>query len=65
MTSAAFSIEVPLDPSLHLLVQTEWESSTLRDLGPKVAEHEQMLLWIGAPIGSPLTSRNIGLPPTM
>lgn len=48
VTSAAFSIEVPLDPSLHLLVQTEWESSTLRDLGPKVAEHEQMLLWIGA-----------------
>ena len=31
MTSAAFSIEVPLDPSLHLLVQTEWESSTLRE----------------------------------
>ena len=48
VTSAALSVELPLSETVHALIQTEWESSTLRDLGPKVAEHEQMLLWVGA-----------------
>ena len=48
VTSAALSVELPLSEKVHALIQTEWESSTLRDLGPNIAAHEQLLLWVGA-----------------
>lgn len=47
VTSAALGIELPLTDSLHAMVQVEWETSTLRSLGPMVAARDQALLWIG------------------
>ena len=47
VTSVGIGAELPLRQDLHAMVQVEWETSTLRDLGPKVAAREQILLWIG------------------
>ena len=47
VTSLGVAVELPLSEDLHALVQAEWETSTLRDLGPRVAERQQVLLWVG------------------
>ena len=47
VTSFGLGAELPLSDDLHALVQVEWETSTLRDLGPKVASREQFLIWVG------------------
>lgn len=47
VTSVGLGAELPLTESLHVLVQAEWESSTLRRLGPKVAARNQVNLWVG------------------
>ena len=47
VTSAGLAIELPLQPDLHAFTQIEWETSTLRHLGPKVTERQQVLLWVG------------------
>ena len=48
VTSLGLGVELPLKPGLHAMAQVEWETSTLRDLGPKVTSREQVLLWFGA-----------------
>ncbi|MGK0303733.1 MAG: hypothetical protein ACI89X_004632 [Planctomycetota bacterium] len=47
VTSAALGVELPLATDLHAMVQVEWETSTLRGLGPQVAARDQALLWVG------------------
>ena len=47
VTSFGVGAEVSLGPTTTGLIQTELESSTLRDLGVSEAEDEQWLLWIG------------------
>ncbi len=47
VTSAAFGAELPITDTLHALVQTEWETSTLRDLGVRAAARQQLMLWVG------------------
>lgn len=47
VTSIAIGAELPLSEALNAMIQVEWETSTLRDLGPKVARREQALLWVG------------------
>ncbi len=47
VTSAACALELPLLDDLSALVQTEWETSTLRRLAFDRADKEQMLLWLG------------------
>ncbi|HEB54629.1 MAG TPA: DUF3187 family protein [bacterium] len=47
VTSAAVGTELPLASDLHALVQVEYETSTLRRLGPAVASREQVYLWVG------------------
>lgn len=47
VTSIGLGTELPLDDGFHALVQVEWETSTLRNLGPKTAAREQLLLWVG------------------
>jgi len=47
VTSAGIAVELPLSQDLHAIVQAEWETSTLRDLGPRVTSREQVLLWVG------------------
>ena len=47
VTSAGLGLELPLYQDLSLLVQTEWESSTLRDLGFDYVSSSQWLLWTG------------------
>ena len=47
VTSIGMGIEVPLSNNFHAVLQTEWETSTLRGLGPKVTARDQALLWIG------------------
>ena len=48
VTSAGLGVELPLVDDLALLVQTEWENSTLRALAVREASHDQLLLWTGA-----------------
>jgi hypothetical protein len=47
VSSIGFGVELPLTENLNALVQAEWETSTLRDLGPRATAREQMLLWVG------------------
>ena len=47
VTSVALGCELPLTEDLSALMQTEWETSTLRDLGAKAAGRDQLLLWVG------------------
>ncbi|MFN3240452.1 MAG: DUF3187 family protein [Planctomycetota bacterium] len=47
VTSIGGAIELPLSQDLAAIVQAEWETSTLRELGPRVASREQLLLWVG------------------
>ena len=47
MTSAGIELEWPLHDAWTALVQVEWETSTLRDLGFSVASDDQWLLWGG------------------
>jgi len=47
VSSFGLGAELPLSRDLHALVQVEYETSTLRDLGPSVASRDQMLLWVG------------------
>jgi hypothetical protein len=48
VTSAGLAAELPLLPDLAALVQVEWETSTLRNLGLPTAARDQVLLWVGA-----------------
>lgn len=47
VTSAGLAIEAPLDSDLAALLQFEWETSTLRELGIRTTERQQVLLWAG------------------
>jgi hypothetical protein len=47
VTSAGIGVELPLMADLQALVQVEWETSTLRQLGLQVTAREQLLLWVG------------------
>ena len=47
VTSIGVGVELPLSRDLHAIVQAEWETSTLRELGPRVASRQQALLWVG------------------
>lgn len=47
VTSFGVGVEVSLGSTTTALVQTQIESSTLRDLGFNKAEDEQWLLWVG------------------
>lgn len=47
VTAAGFAAEVPLFTDLSALVQIEWETSTLRELGLAAAARDQFLLWVG------------------
>lgn len=47
VTSLGLGVELPLSECLHAMVQVEWETSTLRNLGPQVAARDQALLWVG------------------
>jgi len=47
VTSIGLASELPLYDDLHALVQVEWETSTLRQLGPAVTDREQVSLWVG------------------
>ncbi len=47
VTSIGLGAELPLGRDLHALVQAEWETSTLRELGPRAAGREQLFLWFG------------------
>lgn len=47
VSSVGGGIEVPIVDDLSLLVQTEWETSTLRHLDIQRASHDQVLLWMG------------------
>ncbi|MCB9878535.1 MAG: DUF3187 family protein [Planctomycetes bacterium] len=47
VTSVGVAGELPLDDTLTALVQIEWETSTLRHLGPSEAAHNQLLGWFG------------------
>jgi hypothetical protein len=48
VTSAGIGAELPLSPGFELLLQTEWENSTLRHLDVSRASRDQQLLWFGA-----------------
>ena len=50
VTSAGAAIEAPLSDGLAALLQVEWETSTLRDLGIDAASRDQVLLWVGGRI---------------
>lgn len=47
VSSAGLACELPLFETLHALVQVEWETSTLRNLGPDEAGRSQLLAWFG------------------
>ncbi len=47
VTSLGLGAELPLAENLNVLVQVEWETSTLRHLGFPAVASEQLLLWIG------------------
>ena len=47
VTSIGLGVEMPLSNDFHAMVQVEWETSTLRGLGPRVTARDQALLWIG------------------
>lgn len=47
VTSAGLAAEAPLGRDLHAYAQVEWESSTLRRLGPRGTARNQVLLWVG------------------
>jgi len=47
VTSIGIGVELPLSKSLNAMIQAEWETSTLRSLGPQVASREQIMLWVG------------------
>ena len=47
VTSLGLAVELPLLPELAAMVQVEWESSTLRELGLPAVARDQLLLWVG------------------
>ncbi len=47
VTALGIGAELPLADDLHALVQMEWETSTLRELGLRVTGRDQWLLWVG------------------
>lgn len=47
VTAAGLALEIPLKDDLSMLLQVEWETSTLRRLGPPSAGNEQAYLWVG------------------
>ena len=47
VSAAGVALELPVHEDWNVLVQVEWESSTLRNLGPRVAANDQALLWVG------------------
>ncbi|MAD35059.1 MAG: hypothetical protein CMJ88_15070 [Planctomycetes bacterium] len=47
VSSVGVGIELPVRRDLHLLAQAELETSTLRELGPRVASRNQMVVWLG------------------
>ncbi len=51
VTSIALGIEMPLLENLHAFTQVEFETSTLRDLGLRTTEREQVLIWAGGRYG--------------
>lgn len=51
VTSVGLAIEAPLDTGLAGLLQFEWETSTLRDLGIRTTTRDQLLLWAGFRLG--------------
>jgi hypothetical protein len=58
VTALGVGAELPLANALHAFVQLEWETSTLRNFGLSVTDHDQLLLWVG---GRWSASRTIGL----
>lgn len=48
VTAIGGGVEAPLTPDLSLLVQTEYETSTLREFGLRTTDRDQAMLWIGA-----------------
>jgi hypothetical protein len=48
VTSAGLAAEIMLLDDLAALVQVEWETSTLRDLGFERVSKDQALIWLGA-----------------
>lgn len=47
VTSAGLGFELPVRDDLNLLVQAEWETSTLRNIDARLASRDQVLLWVG------------------
>lgn len=47
VSSVGVGLELPVRQDFHLLVQAELETSTLRELGPRVASRNQMMIWFG------------------
>ena len=50
VTSIGAAAELPLADGVSALMQTEWETSTLRGLDLAAADRDQMLLWVGGRI---------------
>jgi hypothetical protein len=48
VTSLGLGAELPLMDTVNALVQVEYETSTLRNLGVAAVERDQFLLWCGA-----------------
>lgn len=47
ISSVGVGMEMPVQQDFHLLLQAELETSTLRELGPRVASRNQMVVWFG------------------
>ncbi|MCR9248517.1 MAG: DUF3187 family protein [bacterium] len=47
VTAIGLAAEMPLTENLHAYAQVEAETSTLRDLGLRTTEREQVMLWLG------------------
>lgn len=47
VTAAGLGVELPWSASFAILAQVAFETSTLRDLQPREAERDQLLLWLG------------------
>jgi len=62
VTSAGLGLELPIRQDLSVLLQAEWETSTLRDVGARLASRDQALLWVGGRwTPSPRWSLEVGL----
>ncbi|MBK8100512.1 MAG: DUF3187 family protein [Planctomycetes bacterium] len=62
VTSVGGGVELPLSPSLAAVVQLEWETSALRELGFPKASRDQLQLWTG---GRLLLGERLGLEVTV